>query len=247
MTATRRLRPLVTLFILIACTSSPTAPAPSPSPSQSSLETATLADLRDAIATWHVRPATIVYHTSRQRPGMPISAHQCLREYVLVRADIPMGLRTCDPAGVVTLTWDPPTRWRIDVTEAGKTTTAIVVGNRGVVCGPSKGDGGSCRSRSAGSIARTFPFIELIAAVGATSKEAGIEGGGEITVRSRIVAGTPTRCYQRRSEAASVTWCFAAGGALLSLALRTEGRAPTIAEAERVSEDVTPGRFTMPT
>jgi hypothetical protein len=243
MAAMRGLLPPVTVFVLIACTSPPMDPAPSPH----APESATLPDLRDAIATWHATSATIVYRTSRQRPGLPISAHQCLREYVLVRSDIPMGLRICDPAGVVKLAWDPPARWRIDVTEAGETTTAIVAGDHGMVCGPSNGSGGSCRSGSVGEIARTFPFHQLIAAVGATSREAGIQVGGEITVRSRIVAGIPVRCFQRRSGTASVTWCFAAGGALLSLVLRTEGRAPTIAEAERISDDVVPGRFVIPT
>jgi hypothetical protein len=243
MTAMRGLHSIITLFVLIACTSQPTDPAPS----REAPESGTLADLRDAIARWHVTPATITYRTSRQRPGLPISAHQCLREYVLVRSDIPMGLRTCDPAGVVTLTWDPPTRWRIDVTEAGKTTTAIVVGNHGIVCGPSHGGGGSCRSRSVGTIARTFPFHQLIVAAGATSRESGIEEGGMITVRSRTVAGMPVRCYQRQSDEASVTWCFAVGGALLSLVLRIDGRAPTIAETEHVSDEVAPGDFVIPT
>jgi hypothetical protein len=243
MSGMRGLRSFVSVLVLIACTSQPTNPAPSREP----LEVATLADLRDAIARWHVTSATIVYRTSRQRPGLPISAHQCLREYALVRSDIPMALRTCDPAGVVTLAWDPPARWRIDVTEAGKTTTAIVVGNHGVVCGPSRGDDGSCRSGSVGAIARTFPFHQLIAAVGATSREAGVEDGSGITVTSRIVAGMPVRCYQRRSGATSATWCFDVGGALLSLTLRTAGRGPTIVEAERISDDVAAGRFAMPT
>jgi hypothetical protein len=243
MMAMRGLRPIVSVVVLIACTSQPSDPAPS----AEAPESATLADLREAIATWHQTSATIVYRTSRQRPGLPISAHQCLREYALVRSDIPMALRTCDPAGVVTLVWDPPARWRIDVTEAGKTTTAIVEGNHGIVCGLSHGDGGSCRSGSVGTIARTFPFHQLIAAVGATSREAGVEAASGITVTSRIVAGMPVRCYQRRSGTASATWCFAVEGALLSLVLRTEGRAPTIVEAERISDDVSPGRFVIPT
>jgi hypothetical protein len=241
MTVMRKRRTLITLFVLTACTSQPT----NPTPSREAPEVATLADLRDAIARWHATSATIVYWTSRQRPGLPISAHQCLREYVLVRSDIPMGLRTCDPAGVVKLTWDAPERWRIDVTEAGKTTTAIVVDNRGIVCAPLDVPR-SCTPQSAASITRTFAFHQLIAAVGATSREAGIDDDDGITVTSRTIAETPVRCYQRRSGEASATWCFAAGGALLSLVLRTDGRAPTIAEAERVSDDVAPGRFVMP-
>ncbi len=243
MTTRRGLLLFVTLFVLVACTSPPADPAPGPQ----TLEGATVADLRDAIAKWHRTPATITYRTERQRPGLPISAHQCLREFAEKRSQIPMGLRFCNPAGVVTLAWDPPARWRIDVTEAGLTSTAIVVGNHGIVCGPTHGIRESCRSRSVDAIARTFPFHQLIAAVGATSDEAGIDAGGPITVRSGAVAGTPVRCYQRSSGAASATWCFAVGGALLSLVLRTDGRAPTIAGAERISNDVVAKSFTMPT
>jgi hypothetical protein len=240
----RGLCAFVALFVLAACTS-PSANHPTPSPQE--LEQATLADLRGAMATWHATPATITYRTSRQRPGMPVSAHQCLRAYVLVRSDLPMGLRICDPAGVVTLTLDPPARWRIDVTEAGETTTAIVVGNRGIVCGPSLGAGRSCKPRSVASITRTFPFHQLIAAAGATSHEADIDPGGPITVKTSTVAGTPVRCYRHGSGEASATWCVADGGALLSFVLRTIGRAPTIAEAERISDHVAADSFVMPT
>jgi hypothetical protein len=179
---------------------------------------------------------------------LPTSAHQCLRAILNdADPDIPEALRTCDPAGVVTLAWDPPARWRIDVTEAGLTTTAIVVGNHGMVCGPSHGIGRPCRSRSVDTIARTFPFHQLIAAVDTTSHETEIDAGGPITVRSGTVAGAPVRCYRRSSGAASATWCFAVGGALMSLVLRTDERAPTIAEAERISDDVLGSRFIMPT
>jgi hypothetical protein len=234
----------VTLCVLVACSSPPVDPAPG----GQTPEGATLAELRDAIAKWHRTPASITYRTERQRPGLPVSAHQCLRAILNdADPDIPGALRTCDPAGVVTLAWDPPARWRIDVTEAGLTTTAIVVGNHGIVCGPRHGIVGPCRSRSVDAIARTFPFHQLIAAVGSTSQEAGIDAGGPITFRSGAVAGTPVRCYRRSSGAASVTWCFAIGGALLSLVLRTDERAPTIAEAERISDDVAATRFIMPT
>jgi hypothetical protein len=244
MTVRRDLGAFVALCVLTACTS----PSADLAPSSQHLEHATLAALRGAIATWHVTRATITYRTSRQRPGMPVSAHQCLRATINdSEPDIPGALRTCDPAGVVTLASDPPSRWRLDVTEAGETTTAIVVGNHGIVCGPSRGTGRSCRPQPIAAIMRTFPFHQLIAVAGATSREAGIEDGGGITAMSRIVAGMSVRCYRRRSGEASATWCFAAGGALLTLVLRTVGRAPTVAEAERISNDVAADRFDVPT
>jgi hypothetical protein len=232
----------ITVSLFVGCTRPPAERAhEQPQP-----ETATLDDLRAADALWHRVPATITYRTERQRPGLPASAHQCLRGFVDEREDIPHALRMCDPAGVVTLVWDPPTRWRIDVSEGETTTTAIVVGDRGVTCDLTRGTARACRTHPAREIARTFPFHELIAAIATTSREMGVAPDGPVTVRIESVAGSSVRCYQRRSEETSVTWCFAPDGALLSMAIRTEGRGPTIAVAETVTDMVDGDRFARP-
>jgi outer membrane biogenesis lipoprotein LolB len=245
MVAERGVRALVSIVaacLLAACTTPATERTSDPRPT----EIAALDDLRAADARWHRMPATITYRTERQRPGLPASAHQCLREFVDYREDIPDALRTCDPAGVVTLVWDPPKRWRIDVTEALTTTTAIVVGDRGVVCDSSTGAARTCRSQPVHEIVRTFPFHELIATTGATSRQVGIAAGGPTTVRERIVAGSSVRCFERLSGETSATWCFTPDGRLASLAIRTEGRGPTTAIAERVSGEIDAARFVGP-
>ena len=61
-----------------------------------------------------------------------------------------------------------------------------------------------------------------------------------------VVAGLPARCFERRSGASAARWCFSEDGALLSIELTEEGRAPTVVEAIRVSAEVDPKEASIP-
>ncbi len=238
---------LMAAVALSACTSAshgrPIAPTGTPT---AVTTVTTIAELRAAVAAWHRTPATITYRTERQRPGLAESAHQCLRAVVSERTGIQAGLRMCDPSGVVTLIWDPPKRWRLDVAEGGITTTAIVVAHDGLMCERPYGAGVSCRSRAVEAILRDVPFRELIAGVTGTLRSVGLSTGGPVTGTDGVVSGVPVRCFERRSGTSAARWCFADEGALLSLRLLTEGRAPTIIEVARVSDQVDDARFEPP-
>lgn len=227
---------LLTVLIGIACTSTP-ARRPTPPPP---VRSATMRELRQALARWRDEPTTVTYRTERQRPGLPMSAHQCLRRFVDERSDIPEALRTCDPGGVVTLVWDPPAgRWRLDVTEAGTTIAAIVDGDRGLVCTHRRG----CRSRMPAAIVRSFPFHELIEPVESTLADAGIDPSGPAAIVHRTIGGVAVDCFEMASAHSAVAWCFGGDGWLRSLRIRIEGRGPTIAEAERTSARVAGDAF----
>ena len=175
-------------------------------------------ELRRALARWRDAPATLTFRTERQRPGLPLSAHQCLRGFVDDRADIPEALQVCDPAGVATRVWDPsPARFRLDVTEAGTTITAIVVGGRGVMCTPELG----CRSRTPRWIVRSFPFHELIEPVEVTLAGAGIDPAAPVTGSRRRAGYGALDCFEVASLGSSVVWCFR-DGVLRSLRIRPE-------------------------
>ena len=235
---------LLATIAVSACTSASSGRPISPTGTPTAVTTvATIGELRDAVATWHRTPATITYRSKRQRPGLPESVHQCLRAVVEERTGVAAALRFCDPNGVVTLAWDPPLRWRLDVEEAGTTTTAIVVGRDSILCERPDGAERSCRSRADGAILGDLPFRELIAGVAGTLRSVGLSPGGSITVTPDFVAGEPVRCFERRSGGSAARWCFAAEGELLSLELMTEGRVPTIIEAARVSDEVDDARF----
>lgn len=203
----------------------------------------TIAELRAAVATWHRTSATITYRTVRQRPGLPESVHQCLRAVVEERSGVAAALRYCDPSGIVTLAWDPPRRWRLDVGEAGTMTTAIVVGGDGLICVRAAP---SCRSRTVGAILAELPFAELITGVTETARSAGLSAVGPVTMTEDVVTNIPVRCFELRAGGSAARWCFADDGALLSLEIETEGHSPTIISATRVSDDVDDARFDPP-
>ena len=235
---------LLATIALSACTSASSGRPIPPTGTPTAVTTvATIGELRDAVATWHRTSATITYRSERQRPGLPESVHQCLRAVVEDRTGVAAALRFCDPNGIVTLAWDPPRRWRLDVEEAGTTTTAIVVGRDSILCQRPDGAERSCRSRAVDAILEDLPFRELIAGVVRTLRSVGISPGGSIIVTPDLVAGEPVRCFERRSGASAARWCFADEGELLSLELMTEGREPTIIEAARVSDEVDDARF----
>jgi hypothetical protein len=241
--AARRCDPVMTALLIVAvalpaCTPSsarhPTRPTPAPT---------TTGALQAALAQWHRTRATITYRTERQRPGLPESVHQCLRAVVEDRSGIQEGLRFCDPNGVVTLVWDPPRRWRLDTDEAGTTTTAIVVGDDGILCERPDGAEASCRPRSADALLADVPFRELIVDADSTARGVHLSPGAPVTVTTGMVAGVPVRCFERQSGSSAARWCFAGDGALLSITLEIEGRAPTIIEATRASHAVDDARF----
>jgi hypothetical protein len=213
-----------------------TTPTPTPAP-------ATTGELRAAISRWHRTSATITYHTERQRPGLPESVHQCLRAVVEDRSGVAAALRFCDPNGVVTLVWDPPWRWRLEVEEADTTTTAIVVGHNGILCEQPNGAEASCRPRSLDALLIDVPFRELIVDAASTARGVHLSPGAPITVTTGMVAGVLVRCFDRQSGSSAARWCFAGDGALVSIKLETEGRVPTIIEATRVSHAVDDARF----
>jgi hypothetical protein len=230
---------------LPACTSLPppdrTPPTRETLPSPTA---ATVAELRAAVATWHRTRATITYRTKRQRDGFPASVHQCLR--ALIGDDVgqvPRALRMCDPSGVVTLVWDPPTRWRLDVIEGGTTTTAIVTRRGGIMCERPDAAETTCRSRPIDKIVGDVPFHELIVAAARTTRSVGLSPVGPVTISLGVVAGVPVRCFERHSRSSEARWCFGDDGALLSIELEMDGLMPTIIEAARVSHEVDEERF----
>jgi hypothetical protein len=229
MRAGGRLGPLLAVCVLVACTARATDVRPSPPDSAP----ATLDDLRAAFARWRRSEVTVTYRTERQRPGLPMSAHQCLRGFVDEREDIPIALELCDPGGLARIRLTGRTRWSIDVEEGGTILRAIVQGRRGLTCV----EGDLCRRRVPSAIVRSFPFHELIGGVDDTLDEISVGSSGTVTIARRESGDTDVDCFEVGTATASATWCFDDEGILRTLRIRTPGRAPTIAEAARVSSE----------
>jgi len=124
------------------------------------------------------------------------------------------------------LVWDPPARWRLEVTEAYRITSATVVGDRSVVCVQANGRDERCRLwLSSDRPVQALPFHELVAGVGSVLHELGIDPLGPVTVTHRLVGNAAADCFERASDGSSAEWCFGSGGTLLALELRAEDRA----------------------
>jgi len=236
---------LATLLVGALATACTSTSVPQADPSPRNL-TVKIGDLHKALDRWHHVAATVVYRTDRQQPGLPSSAHQCLRRFVDDRADIPIGLAKCDPSGVARLVWDPPDRWRLEVTEANRTISATVVGDRATVCARANGRDERCRRRAGDRLVRGFPFHELVTGVRAVLDELGIDGLEPVTVTHRSVGIAVADCFERASGGSSAVWCFGSDGALLALELHAEDRAPTLVEVKRISSDVRWTSFDAP-
>ena len=178
-----------------------TASSTSTAPPSSPVQTETMADLQEALARWHRVTASVVYRTARQRPGLPSSAHQCLRQFVEDRADLPIGQAKCNPAGVARLlsgsTRPMATRGHggePDGERDGSTESA-----RWCAHGPTEETNGA-GGGAAIELVRSFPFHELVTGVRSVLDELGIDGLGACRPSRAAVSGPPrpTASHGRR-------------------------------------------------
>ena len=150
----------------------------------------------------------------------------------------------CDPSGLVTLRWDPPDRWRLDVTERGVGTTWVSSPHVSLICRAGHGRGATCRRVRRAAVADGAAFHELVEAPGAILARLGLyPARTRASVSTRTIAGLSGHCFDFEGPEASAAWCYSESGILLFLAIREEGFAPTIAEARRASEGVDDDAF----
>jgi hypothetical protein len=84
--------------------------------SEGTAEDDPLARLESLGATWLRTPATITYSTVERDAGSAASIHQCLRR--MFESVVATAMRACSGEGELALTWDPPDRWRMEVSNA---------------------------------------------------------------------------------------------------------------------------------
>jgi hypothetical protein len=192
---------------------------------------------------WFRTSATITYRTTGKVPGQPASSHQCLRQLVGGAIDRQTGLRMCSRQGRLKLTWDPPDRWRMDVTSPVDTFSVISTDEIRVLCPAAAGQG--CRSISTRVAKRASPFRflftspdRILRAIGATDEELISEPGRDVT-------GAAVECFSARGRRGRAEWCYSRGGVLLSF-LGGEGDDLKTLEAVAVSSQVSEGDFELP-
>ena len=128
------------------------------------------------------------------------------------REDIVPSLQKCSRQGRLRLTWDPPERWRMEVTTPVDHFTLISTHDRTRIC--ASGDRHSCHtiSTAVGMAKATDVFFQrpeqILDAIGAT-EVATIAPSGE-------PADTPPECFAATGRDVHVEWCYAGDGLLLS-------------------------------
>jgi hypothetical protein len=213
-----------------------------------SVNTTSVGDARaqlDALGeAWFRTPATITYQTTGKVPGQPASSHQCLRQLVGGAIDRRTALRMCSRQGLLKLAWDPPDRWRMDVTSPVDRFNVLSTTDGSVICPAADGDR-ACRPISTRAAKRASPFSflfvrpeRILDAIGATDGAVVAEPGTE-------VARVGVTCFAASGRRGRAEWCYSRGGLLLSF-LEGAGGDLTTLEAVAVSSQVFEGDFEPP-
>ena len=193
----------------------------------------------EALASeWFQISGTITYITTQYPVGAATSLHQCLRQ--MFEEDRQAAIRVCSGQGAATLIWDPPGRWRMDVSAPVRASTLMVVPAGGYVCREGVEDR-SCVgiSREEAEKRTGFGFIfwdpaQLLERVGANVP------GSVTETAARTIAGTRAECFSAAAGSTKeleVEWCYSEDGVLVFFS-GTEDDSATTLEATRISSDV---------
>jgi hypothetical protein len=223
----------------------PMTPTPTPASSHD--------DARDRLTAltmaWFGTSATVIYRTTAPVPGQPATAHLCLRQmfdqdFGQDRTDL---LRRCSRQGRLRLTWDPPHRWRMDITSPVDAYSIVSRGEGAFLCRDPHAIR-RCRSISSRIAIRSSPFGFLFMRPGRLVREIGASG---VSVSSSAIeadgAGDLAECFAANGIETWVVWCYSTEGILDSLMMGSSERGWTRIEAESISSGVDEDRFEVPT
>lgn len=199
---------------------------------------------------WFRTSATITYRTAEHAPGEATSPHQCLRQMFGGPIDRQTALRLCLREGAMTLAWDPPGRWRMEVSSADSTFILASTPTASYLCRSVDGGVAGCADRSSPEAEESSPFPIIFMRPGQVLDEIGARVDGAVTQTSgRTIAGLTADCFSATGgvqEIDRVEWCYSEGGILLFLSTATEEGGSTTLEATEVSTEVSDGDFAQP-
>jgi hypothetical protein len=200
---------------------------------------------------WFQTSATIAYRTADHAPGEATSPHQCLRQIAGGAIDRQTALRMCLREGAITLAWDPPGRWRMDVSSSDGTFILISTPTASYLCRHVDGGVAACAVRSSTEVENSTPFRFMLLKPGQVLDEIAVTAKAAVTqTSSRMIAGLSAECFSAAGEARQrtdrVEWCYSAGGILLFFSTATEEGGSTTLEATAVSTEVSDAEFVPP-
>jgi hypothetical protein len=198
---------------------------------------------------WSQTPATITYSTQTHAPGETTSPHQCLRQMFGGEIDRPTAVRMCARQGVLRLTWDPPDRWRMDVTTPNEAYVVISIPGGSLRCDGDDGEVSDCIRRTSRQAQTESPFRWVLWTPHRILARIGAERPGDvIRARDRTIGDIRAECFWASGVSdQEAGWCLSTSGIPLFLTTRTADGWSATLEAADVSTGVTEADLSLPT
>jgi hypothetical protein len=162
------------------------------------------------------------------------------------REDIVPSLRRCSGQGELELAWDPPKRWRVEVTTPIDRFTVISTRGRTWICRRS-GNLHRCRTTST-ALASAEAGIDIL--FRRPEQVLHVIGADEVHVSDRGAPegiGSPVECFRASGPNGHAEWCYTGDGALVSLLEGAGVSDWTVLEATTVTRGVDPTDFELST
>ena len=208
-----------------------------------------LARLESLGAAWFEAPATVIYSTVEHTAGSATSVHQCLRR--MVETSVETAIRMCNPKGELTLTWDPPDRWRMEMSDARGSSTLLSTPDGTYHCHQPVDEERACAPTSATELATEGPFGSALLRPGQILDMLGPGAAKALTARpARQIAGMQAECFSAvldgtDGEANRADWCYSKDGVLLSSLVDFAEIGTTTLDAVEVSSGVSEAEFAI--
>jgi hypothetical protein len=206
-----------------------------------------LARLESLGAAWFETPATVTYSTLEHEAGSATSVHQCLRQ--VVETSVETAIRMCNPKGELTLTWDPPDRWLMEVSNDRGSSTLLSTPDGAFQCHQPVDEARVCAPTSATELASEAPFGSILHPPSQVLDVLGPGAAEALTARpGRQIAGMPAECFSAilpgaDDEASRANWCYSKDGILLRSSVVLPDTGATLLEATEVSRSVSGAAF----
>jgi hypothetical protein len=189
---------------------------------------------------WFETSATVTFDTQVREAGEPASLHQCIRQLFLgdqSSIDRPTAVRMCARQGVLRLVWDPPDRWRMDVTTPNDEYALISSPGVSYRCKGAGENLSSCVARTSSQAERATSFRSVLATPEDVVVRIGADAHGSVRrALDRSIAGTKAECYWATGVSdQEAGWCFSTAGVLMFFTFSTADGASARLEATRVS------------
>ena len=151
----------------------------------------------------------------------------------------------------MTLAWNPPGRWRMDMSSADGIFTLIFAPSASYLCRHVDAGLAACAVRSSNEVENRTPFRFILMRPRQVLDEIGREAEGTVIQASpRTIAGLSAECFSAagRGEQGTdrVEWCYSGGGILLFFSTATEEGGSATLEATSVSTEVSDAEFVPP-